>query len=129
MHFIVPTPRTELLVFCDMRILEHGIFGNLLETALRYTQKGGKVEVGYRTEEDRFVGFVRDTGNGISKEDSPRLFIPGIQLDPQNKGLAGLGLASVKSVIDAHGGRVWVESEVGKGTKFLFSVPIQVKSP
>lgn len=93
-----------------------------MENALRHTQKGGTVEVGYRIEGETFIGYVKDTGPGIKNEDIPRLFTPGTQLDPQNKGLAGLGLASVKSVIDAHGGRVWVESEVGKGTTFFFSL-------
>ena len=74
-------------------------------------------------------GFVYDTGPGISNDDLPKLFSPGTQLDPNTKGLAGLGLASVKSVIETHNGRVWVESEPEKGTTFYFSLPVQGSNP
>ena len=120
--FKVSHPPTDLEIPCDKQLIEHRVLGNLVENAIRHTPKGGTVEVGYRIEGETFVGYVKDTGPGIKQEDIPRLFTPGTQLDPQNKGLAGLGLASVKSVIDAHGGRVWVESEVGKGTTFYFSI-------
>jgi len=118
----VIAPPSDQVILCDKKMLEHRVLGNLLENALRHTPKGGSVTVGYRIEGNTFVGFVQDTGPGIKKEDLSALFTPGVQLDPKNKGQAGLGLASVKSVIEAHGGRVWVESEVGKGTAFFYSL-------
>lgn len=118
---VAEVPET-ILVSADEPSIERRVFGNLLENALRHTPKGGTVEVGYRVEGHSFVGFVKDTGPGIQKEDIPLLFTPGTQLDPKNKGLAGLGLASVKSVIESHGGQVWVESEVGQGATFFFSL-------
>jgi hypothetical protein len=121
-ELLVHVPEPYLMVSCDLELLEHRVLGNLLENALRHTPKGGSVTVGYRVEGNTFIGFVQDTGPGIKKEDLSALFTPGVQLDPKNKGQAGLGLASVKSVIEAHGGRVWVESEVGKGTTFFFSL-------
>ena len=95
---------------------------SLVENALRHTPRGGTVEVGYRLDGKTFVGFVKDTGPGIKKEDIPRLFSPGTQLDPQNKGVAGLGLANVKSVVEFHNGRVWVDSQKGIGATFFFCV-------
>jgi signal transduction histidine kinase len=74
-------------------------------------------------ESQRFVGYVEDTGPGFRKEDLPTLFQPGTQLDPKNKGLAGLGLASVKSVMEAHGGAVTVQSAFGQGARFEFILP------
>ena len=118
----VDLPPKSLQVSMEASLLEHRIIANLVENAFRHTPTGGTIRLGYLLQSESFVGFVRDTGSGIPEEDIPRLFTPGTQLDPQNKGLAGLGLASAKSVIDAHGGRVWVESEVGKGTTFLFSI-------
>ena len=109
----------------EASLLEHRVIANLVENAFRHTPTGGTVQLSYLLEGESFVGFVRDTGPGIPKEDIPRLFTPGTQLDPQNKGLAGLGLASVKSVIDAHGGRVWVESEPEKGSTFYFQLPVR----
>ena len=123
----VNLPPKSLQVSMEASLLEHRVIANLVENAFRHTPTGGTVQLSYLLEGESFVGFVRDTGPGIPKEDIPRLFTPGIQLDPQNKGLAGLGLASVKSVIDAHGGRVWVESEVGKGTMFFFSLMLSAK--
>jgi hypothetical protein len=120
----VDIPSESLKILADAPLIEHRVMANLVENALRHTPQGGTVEVGYQLDGNRFLGYVRDTGPGIKKEDLPHLFTPGIQLDPNNKGLAGLGLASVKSVIEAHNGQVWAESEWGKGTTFFFSVKI-----
>jgi hypothetical protein len=109
-------------ISADEPSIERRVFGNLVENALRHTPRGGTVEVGYRLDGKTFVGFVKDTGPGIKKEDIPRLFSPGTQLDPQNKGVAGLGLANVKSVVEFHNGRVWVDSQKGIGATFFFCV-------
>ena len=115
-------PPTGKNIRCDQDLIEHRVFGNLIENALRFTPQEGRIEVGLQTKEADIIGWVKNTGPGISKQDLPRLFEPGTQLDPDNKGLAGLGLASVKNVIEAHEGRVWVESDQGKGATFYFSL-------
>lgn len=121
----VTAPGLDVPILCDGGMIEYRVYGNLVENALRHTPPGGTVEVGYRLEENTFLGYVRDTGPGLKKEDIPRLFKPGLQLEGQPRGLAGLGLTSVKSVIDAHGGRVWVESTPGQGSAFYFTVPMR----
>ncbi|MBL8024564.1 MAG: GAF domain-containing sensor histidine kinase [Elusimicrobia bacterium] len=120
--FKVDRPDKRQLVKCDATLIEYRVIANLMENALRYTPRGGSLNLGYRVEKNTFIGFVEDSGPGIKAEDLPLLFEPRTQLNPAKKGLAGLGLASVKSVMDAHCGRVWVESEVGKGTTFFFSL-------
>lgn len=123
----VDAPPTDLLVLCDALLIEYRVISNLMENALRHTPRGGKVRLGYRVEENSFVGFVEDSGPGIKEEDLSRLFEPGTQLDPTKKGLAGLGLSSVKSVVESYGGRVWVKSELGKGSTFFFSLSLSGK--
>lgn len=121
--FSVDVPGKEQRVVCNTELIEYRIIANLMENALRHTPRGGSVHLGFRLEGNHFIGFVRDTGPGIKESELPFLFEPGTQLNLQKKGLAGLGLASVKSVVESHGGKVWVESEVGKGSCFFFSLP------
>lgn len=112
-----------LLVHADPQLLEKRIFENLLENALRHTSCGGRVEVGGKSEGNEFFGWVKDTGVGIAPAIRATLFEPGVQGE-ENEGLAGLGLYSVKIVVEAHGGRVWVDSVPGKGATFFFTLPL-----
>lgn len=121
-------PPTSVRVLMDDIIIEFRVILNLVENAFRHTPPGGTVNLGYKLSETEFVGWVSDTGPGIREEDQKRLFQPGVQLNEIEKGLAGLGLASTKSVIEAHHGRVWVESEWGKGATFFFSLPLEKKT-
>jgi len=106
------------------------ILTNLLDNALRETPKEGEIVVG--VEEDvggkglRF--FVSDTGPGIRPEDQDRLFDRFWQVSRKDKGGAGLGLSIVKGIVEAHRGRVWVESGEGTGTTFWFFLPGDVGS-
>lgn len=126
--WIVDVPPSSTKVMCDPPIIEHRVIANLVENAFRHTQPGGTVKLGFSLTKTEYIGFVQDSGMGIRKEDIPRLFQPGVQLKKEEGGLAGLGLASTKSVIDSHNGRVWVESELGKGAAFFFSLPLEKKS-
>jgi signal transduction histidine kinase len=98
---------------------------NLVENALRETPPGGRITVGLEgggTEKGlRF--FVADTGSGIKLEDQKRLFDRFWQVSRKDTGGAGLGLSIVKGIVEAHHGKVWVESNEGEGSTFWFYLP------
>lgn len=120
----VDIPPESIRVICDSQLIEHRVLANLLVNAFRYTPRGGTIQVGYTIDGASFVGFVRDSGKGIRPEDREKIFAGGHQLDNGNKGLAGLGLLSVKTVLDAHKGKVWVEGGLGQGSCFYFELPL-----
>lgn len=120
----VDVPPEDLRVFCDWTMIEHRVLANLIENAFRYTPTDGTVELGWQITEGKFVGFVKDSGIGIRENDVPKLFKPRSQLKEENGGLSGLGLFSAKSVVEAHNGRIWVESTFGKGATFFFELPL-----
>ena len=117
-------PSEDMKILCDMPMIEHRVIANLVENAFRYTPRSGEVELGGKVKGDAFIGYVKDTGVGIREEEKQNLFSFGSQGSTGVKGLAGLGLHSVKSVVEAHGGKVWVESELGKGSCFFFQLPV-----
>jgi signal transduction histidine kinase/HAMP domain-containing protein len=101
------------------------VLGNLIANAVRHTPSGGRVALGaVLAEEANFVRFeVLDTGAGIGAEFLPRLFERFFQIPGSATGGAGLGLYICKEVIEAHGGQVGVDSTVGQGTRFWFTLP------
>ncbi len=102
------------------------IFTNLINNALKFT-KSGNIDFGYETKAQYIQFYVRDTGIGIPEELHERIFIRFIQAEmsqTRNFEGAGLGLAICKGLIELLGGRIWVESEVCKGTTFYFTIPI-----
>jgi two-component system, OmpR family, phosphate regulon sensor histidine kinase PhoR len=113
-------------VFCDSEAV-HQVMANLLDNALKYTPEGGTVTVGAKPESDSVEIFVRDTGIGIPHQELPRLFERFYRVDKarsRDLGGTGLGLAIVKHLVRAQGGNVRVESEVGKGSTFIFTLPV-----
>lgn len=108
------------------RVLQ--VLSNLVVNALKFTPPGGRVEMGARVElhEEGVLFWVTDSGPGIAPEDQLRLFDRFWQVSRRDKRGTGLGLSIVKGLVEAHGGRVWVESEVGKGSTFLFLLPQRV---
>ena len=102
------------------------IFYNLLGNAIKFTPDGGEINIQTSLAGPMVRISVIDTGIGISSEDQKKLFTPFMQLDnsvsKQYEG-TGLGLALVKELVELHGGRVWVESEPGKGSNFTFELP------
>lgn len=106
------------------RTLLKRVLVNLLGNAIKFTPEGGSVTVeGHETDEGAQV-CVTDTGPGISREQQQRLFQKFSQLESrQKKQGTGLGLAFVKMAVDAHDGRVWVDSELGEGSSFCFVIP------
>jgi signal transduction histidine kinase len=103
------------------------IFTNLFDNALRHTPPGGRVRVLAAPAGDEVLVQVSDTGSGISAEHLPRIFERFYRVDPgrsREEGGTGLGLAIVKHLVEAHGGSVSAESELGRGTTILLSFPI-----
>lgn len=102
------------------------VFVNLVGNAIKYTPAGSKIEVS-AVREDSFVKIcVTDNGPGIAAEHLPRIFERFYRVDKARSrelGGTGLGLAIVKHIVQAHGGRVWVESELGKGSHFFVTIP------
>ncbi len=117
-------PGTTLFVRGDPQRL-YQVVSNLISNAIKYTQPGGLVTVMLRANDDEVHLEVRDTGPGISTEAQARIFerfyrAPSVAADDRG---TGLGLAIVKSIVEQHGGRVWVTSAIGQGSTFSVSLP------
>jgi len=112
-------------VRCDRgRVMQ--VFSNLVGNALKFTGAGGHVELSARREDARVIFSVRDTGPGIAEDELSGIFEPyrqGRGDAARKKEGVGLGLAIAQGIVEAHGGKIWVVSEVGKGATFLFSLP------
>jgi PAS domain S-box-containing protein len=105
------------------RILQ--VFTNLIANAVDHTAEGGTVTVGCEASAPAEARFrVEDTGVGILPEHLPHVFDRFWQADRSGRAGAGLGLAIAKGIVDAHGGRIWVESTPGKGTTFFFTLRV-----
>jgi signal transduction histidine kinase len=108
--------------------LFHQAIYNLVENAVKYTSEGGQVSVRVHTSEKELVFEIKDTGIGIAAEDMARLFekfYRGKAREARARVGTGLGLAIVRSIAERHGGRVWVESEEGKGSTFYLLFPLE----
>jgi PAS domain S-box-containing protein len=99
------------------------VFENLIGNAAKFTGPGGRVTVGASAGQGEDVFWVSDTGPGVSAEDTPHLFDRFWQARRTGRHGAGLGLPIVKGIVEAHGGRVWVETESGRGTTVAFTIP------
>jgi signal transduction histidine kinase len=104
------------------RVLQ--IFSNLLGNAIKFSPPAGRVVVSARLGGDSFVAFtVSDKGPGIAAADLPHVFDRYWQVGKHRRGDVGLGLAIAKSIVEAHGGNISVESVLGKGSQFSFALP------
>lgn len=115
----------DVEVSADERKL-HQVVANLLSNAVKFSWEGSAVEIGLRREGAHALISVRDRGQGIPAEEQEHLFRPfGLTSVKGTHGekSTGLGLAIVRRIVDAHAGRLWVESEVGKGSTFRFTLP------
>jgi signal transduction histidine kinase len=114
-------------VYADKTKLRQ-VFFNLLSNSSRFTPQGGRIEIKAVKNGTHCRVSVADNGVGIKKEDQERIFDPFYQLDnsPNRQGNSGtgLGLVVVKQIVEKHGGRVWVESQYGKGSRFSFTLPL-----
>jgi len=100
------------------------VLTNLVGNAIKFTPPEGHVQVTARARPEGVCLAVQDSGPGISRTSLPHVFDPFWQAATSSRGSAGLGLAIAKGIIDSHGGRLWVESEEGRGSTFLFTLPL-----
>jgi two-component system phosphate regulon sensor histidine kinase PhoR len=110
----------------DRRLLAE-VLQNLLDNATQYTMPGGQIMLSAEASDDEVIFTVSDTGIGIPQAEQPRIFERFYRVDAARSrevGGTGLGLAIAKHLVEVHGGRIWVESEVGQGSQFHFSVPL-----
>jgi len=117
-------------VFCDSTRIRQVVI-NLLSNAARFTEHGGVI-VRAEVKESALVISVTDTGPGISPVEQKRIFEPFHQVDTglrRHKGGTGLGLTISRQFVEMHGGRMWMESQVGVGTSFFFSLPLSAAIP
>ncbi len=104
------------------------VLENLIDNALKYSAKGSRVVVTSKLHTTEVEVCVRDNGAGIPEADLPHVFERFYRVDKgrsREKGGTGLGLSIVKHIVQLHGGRVRVESTVGKGTAFFFTLPVK----
>ncbi len=114
------------VIEADQALLQQAVY-NLVENALKYTPEGGEVTIHLQTDPSVLTFAVQDTGIGIPKSDLPRLFekfYRGTNREALVQRGTGLGLAIVRSIAERHGGKVWVESELGKGSVFYLQIPL-----
>ena len=117
-------PKSDVVLADEIKTIE--IFNNLLSNAIKFTPEGGRVGVVVDRKENYYLITVWDTGIGIAYGDMDKLFQPFQQLEnPYSKQYAGTGLRLhlVKRFAELQGGEIWVESELGKGSKFTFTLP------
>jgi PAS domain S-box-containing protein len=103
------------------RVLQ--VLENLIGNAVRYTKPGGRITVGAASHDGDVVFWVKDTGSGITAEEMPHVFDRFWQARKTRRAGAGLGLQIAKGIVESHGGHIWVESNVGVGTTFYFTLP------
>jgi two-component system, OmpR family, phosphate regulon sensor histidine kinase PhoR len=107
--------------------LLHDVLQNLLDNAIQYTPPGGRIVVGAAAGPHEVTITISDSGIGIPLADQERIFERFYRVDAarsREAGGTGLGLSIAKHIVEAHGGRLWVESAVGQGSKFSFSIPL-----
>jgi PAS domain S-box-containing protein len=129
-RLIVSFPDEPLLLDADpVRLAQ--IFGNLLNNAAKYSEKGGRIEITARRDGEEALVTIRDSGDGIAPEQVPKLFeifTRGERSARRNQSGLGIGLALVRRLTEMHGGRVEASSEgVGKGSTFSVRLPLNVR--
>lgn len=126
LNFLIktPLPSNEAMVFTDREKL-FAILTNLVKNAIKYTPIGS-IEVGYELKPPFFEFFVKDTGIGVPEDRKLAIFERFVQADIEDRQVyqgAGLGLAISKAYVEMLGGKIWVESSLGKGSQFYFTLP------
>ena len=118
----VEPPAEEVIVEADERKVKQVVY-NLLSNAVRFTPDDGKVIFRAYREGDEAIFAVEDSGPGVAEEFRERIFDEFFQAPGAEEG-TGLGLSLSKRLVELHGGRIWLETEVGQGSRFSFAIPI-----
>jgi two-component system, OmpR family, phosphate regulon sensor histidine kinase PhoR len=121
---VIECPEDLPLVLADATRVQQ-VVTNLLHNAIKFTPPEGKVIVSAQHFDNSIQFSVKDTGVGISPEDLPRIFERFYKVDrARAKSGTGLGLAIARHLVEAHGGKIWAESELSKGSTFYFTIPL-----
>jgi len=125
LSLVTDLPSSLSLVRTNKGRLEEVVM-NLLINAFKWSTKGGKITLRAKEEDATLVVEVQDEGPGIAKANQADIFKPYYRVAAENEvvGGLGLGLALCKTIVDAHGGKIWVESKEGRGSTFSFSIPL-----
>ena len=118
-------PEEECALFADDRRIEQ-VLNNLISNAIKFSHPGGKIAVELTGGEKEVTVSVRDSGQGIAKEELDRLFLPFSRASARPTGgeeSTGLGLLIAKKMVESHGGKIWAESGPAQGLVFFFSLP------
>jgi signal transduction histidine kinase len=125
---IVEIQRDLPIIYCDRtRLVE--VIQNLVENAAKYSNPNirPRIEIGTQIDKQgQYVFYIRDNGIGIAQKYHDNIFGLFNKLNATSEG-TGIGLTLVKRIIEVHGGRIWVESETGKGATFYFTIPTRNK--
>jgi len=127
-EIIFDTDIEEKIMACDADKIERIIL-NLLSNAIKFTPSNGKIVVSIKDNETSILISVKDTGIGIPLDMQKCIFDRFVQVDKslsRNKEGSGIGLSLVKSLVELHGGTIWIVSEYNSGSEFLFELPVQV---
>lgn len=119
-------PAPVLLVNLDPSRFSQ-VLTNILDNALRFTPEGGRVDMSIRQSGDLIEISIQDSGDGVTAEDAAHLFDRFYRADEsrnRDAGGSGLGLAIAKSIVEMHKGKIWAESETGKGLKVIIQIPV-----
>lgn len=122
----VSTKQKRVMVNGDVTRMEQ-VFENLLSNAIKYSPNGGAISVSVSTQADRALVSIADQGIGIPEDEIGKIWNPYYRVAGSKTEGTGLGLANVRRVIEAHGGRVWAQSS-GKGATFTFELPLLAKT-
>ena len=106
----------------------HDIFINLLSNAFKFTADGGQVSILAGPKGQSILIEIRDTGMGIPEDKLPLIFDEFYQVESGKHGGTGLGLAIAKRLVEEHGGKIWVKSQLGKGSTFYFNLPLSAEN-
>jgi len=123
LSFVSDVPAQLPFVFADRGQIER-VITNLVSNAVRHTDRGGEIRLSAVQRQGHVAISVKDTGHGIPPEYLAHIFEKFVRVPDAPSGDAGLGLAISKRIVEAHGGKIVVQSEIGRGTMFTFTLPV-----